>query len=159
MKPKSIPASLLAVFIIFLLPINVSSGVLYLKNGKAIANAKDIEIKDQDVHYTVGGKAHRIKMEDVKKIEWISNEVKKDSDPPADETQKSKGKSSADQRADCHDLGWSFGKCATLSAHGKRCNPKDDVVIPPVCRGLEDTKNGMITGIKEARILLGLPPE
>ena len=49
MKPKSIPASLLAVFIIFLLPINVSSGVLYLKNGKAIANAKGIPLENKHI--------------------------------------------------------------------------------------------------------------
>jgi len=74
MKSKSITASLLVAFIIFLLPINAGSGVLYLKNGKAIANAKDIEIKDQDIHYTVEGKVYRIKLKDVQEIGWISNE-------------------------------------------------------------------------------------
>jgi hypothetical protein len=54
-------------------------------------------------------------------------------------------------------LGISYGLCTTLSIHGKQCDPEDDVIIPAICRGDEETKDGMKLGINLARVELGLP--
>jgi len=88
MTPKSITTSLLVVFIILLFPIIAGSGVLYLKNGKAIPNAKDIQVKGQYIHFTVDGKQFRLRANDIKEIEWVANEVRKGSAAPSYQTQK-----------------------------------------------------------------------
>jgi len=48
----------------------------------------------------------------------------------------------------CYSLGVKYGRCATLSLKGKACNPSDDIVIPPRCRGNADTQRGIETGTR-----------
>ncbi len=48
----------------------------------------------------------------------------------------------------CYDLGVKYGRCATLSMKGKVCNPNDDIVIPPRCRGNADTQRGIEAGTR-----------
>ena len=56
----------------------------------------------------------------------------------------------------CYDLGYKFGLCSTLSMHGYACPAGTDVVIPPECRNLSETKRGIMAGVRAAYRRLGL---
>jgi rRNA maturation protein Nop10 len=50
--------------------------------------------------------------------------------------------------ANCYDLGFKYGRCATLTMKEKKCDPSDDIVIPERCRGMEETTRGIRDGTK-----------
>jgi|GEM_PF-6621839 len=81
-------AILLITLVVILIPISANSGVLYLKNGKAVSNVQDIEIKGEYIYFTVDGKALKIRAKDVKEIGWVTNEARNDSDSQQHQTQK-----------------------------------------------------------------------
>lgn len=59
-----------------------------------------------------------------------------------------KGKNESISRASCYDLGYRWGRCATLTLFGKKCPPKDDFVVPIRCRGTKPTKEGIAEGVE-----------
>ena len=62
------------------------------------------------------------------------------------------------QPGTCYDLGKRFGHCTTLSLYGEECPPQDDIPLPAWCRGLRDTENGILEGIRLANRSLDVSP-
>ena len=56
----------------------------------------------------------------------------------------------------CYDLGYRYGLCATQSMVGLQCKPKNDFAMPERCRGKEDTKKGIASGVKAVYDTLGV---
>ena len=56
----------------------------------------------------------------------------------------------------CYELGYKYGLCSTKSLYGINCNPKNDIVIPPSCRGKSETKKGIEKGVKTVYEVLNL---
>jgi hypothetical protein len=51
-------------------------------------------------------------------------------------------------QSNCYDLGFKYGRCATLTMKEKKCDPSDDIVIPERCREMEETRRGIHDGTK-----------
>lgn len=51
-------------------------------------------------------------------------------------------------RLSCYEIGYRFGKCATLSMKGKVCAPQDDISVPTRCRNNAETQRGISDGTR-----------
>ena len=60
------------------------------------------------------------------------------------------------RRESCYQLGYRYGKCFTLGMAGLRCDPKDDISIPPECRNNEQKDRGLKAGVEEIYRKYGL---
>jgi len=47
----------------------------------------------------------------------------------------------------CFEIGYRFGRCATQAMLGKKCDPKDDVIVPERCQDQAETKRGIEAGV------------
>ena len=106
-------------------PIFNEVGKVYLKNG-GILEGKIVKQTEKGIYLEIlDGKGRIfIRHSEVKEVEknWvISDKNKKDS----------------------YDLGYRWGRCATLAFFGYECPPEDDFVMPKECVGEKATKEGI----------------
>ena len=59
-------------------------------------------------------------------------------------------------KKDCYNLGYRWGRCATLAFFGYECPPEDNFVMPKECVDKEATKKGIEAGVKSVWKKLGL---
>jgi len=59
----------------------------------------------------------------------------------------------------CYNLGYRYGRCATLVLFGLRCPPEDDFIMPAKCRGLKSTKRGLRAGVRSVYEEYNIPVE
>ena len=48
----------------------------------------------------------------------------------------------------CYEIGYKYGKCATLVLKGGSCSASDDIVVPKRCRGVPEKDRGIVDGTK-----------
>ncbi len=60
-------------------------------------------------------------------------------------------------QASCYDLGYKWGRCATLTLFGKECPPEDDFAVPVRCRDKEPTKRGIARGVESVYDQYNIP--
>lgn len=60
-------------------------------------------------------------------------------------------------QASCYDLGYRWGRCATLTLFGKKCPPEDDFAVPIRCRGTKPTEKGIAEGVESVYDQYNIP--
>jgi len=48
----------------------------------------------------------------------------------------------------CYDLGYRYGRCASMILVGRTCDPSDDIIIPEQCRHNKETQRGINDGVR-----------
>lgn len=149
-------------FILWLLifPSFACADTIVLKNGNKIKSERVWEedgiIKCIRMGGVVGypkASVERIEKED--KEESVEKEdIEKEENVPSP-SRKEEGTSLIEKET-CYELGYRYGLCATKSMLNIQCNPENDIVIPPRCRGKEETQRGLKAGVKAVYDTLNL---
>ena len=141
------------IIIIFMICISVSAtaDTVVFKDGSQIDVTKAWEDNGQ-IKCKIAGVVIGYPKKDVKRI------IRQKQSPYARELSASEiAALTRKQPGSCYDFGQRFGHCTTLILYGEECPPQDDIPLPPLCKGRNDTENGMLTGIELANKSLSLP--